>query len=341
MPASRFEHFSLEYGDTSLPELKSAAANRKGPLQEIRAHEPAGAIAVEYRDLQDIEYCQGEEFYGEKLSDAQYGVSFRANVCVRASAGSLLLPKIASDNALTRVTYWHLSENDFFSLGFLRNLADQQLFIAGLSDAALLLRLSRLNTVHILCAAAYSRAIALITANASLTAEEAEEFCALMAGHWRSGNLSLAQRVTGDFRYADHSGEAGLILACLLREHGRAAREITVVLEESVARLIRVKPKHYSHRLSEILDFVLAEKFTAPSSAHLLWQTYLAAAAERALALLRRTFVRAKMLKADRDTLEMIYKTWRGFVNSESALQKPKKIRPPKWLNAPNRAELP
>jgi hypothetical protein len=108
------------------------------------------------------------------------------------------------------------------------------------------------------------------------------------------------------------------VLATQLSELKRGTDQIQSVLEEGAAS--PDDPHNRARRSSHLyamLEFVTRHKLPSPQPAKLLWQTYLAASAERAVGLLRKVFLKAKAMKADQETLEMIYKTWRGFAESD------------------------
>lgn len=338
MPAVRYEHFSLEYDPDFKAILKSTAAQFSGSIRDILAHKPTRQLSVEYRQIRNVEVASGEEFRGRQLVKNSYGVSFRPDVRIISSNGDLLLPKDPQDKALTRVTYWQLGEADLLSLAFMRNRADRQLFLQGCKQADLLLRIAIANaaTDTQLLSAAYERALEILEKHPPHDAETTGQFIAFIATETQRGNRAVADRAILDFRRVDRTGEAALSLAALLHELGRDPGQLSSILDEAVPRLIKRKPRQFSLRLGAILDFVMAEKLATPSPVQLLWQAYLAASAEREVILLRKIFLQAKVLNADRETLEMIYKTWRGFARSETA-PKQKKISAPKWLNAPNR----
>lgn len=341
MPAVRYEHFSLEYDREFRAELKSSAAQLSGTIKEIHAHKPTRQLTVEYRGIRSIEVAGGgEEFRGKLLSKNSYGVSFRPDVRIMNGNGDLLLPKDAQDTALTRVTYWQLGEADLLSLAFMRNRSDRHLFITGCKQADLLLKIAVANSAadtH-LSAAAYERALEILEKHPPHDAETTGQFIARIATEIQRGNRLVAEQAILDFRRVDRTGEAALSLAALLHELGCDREQLSAILDEAVPRLIKRKPRQFSLRLGAILDFVMAEKLATPSPVQLLWQAYLAASAEREVVLLRKIFLQAKVLKADRETLEMIYKTWRGFQRSEPVSGKQKKIAAPKWLSAPRSA---
>lgn len=341
MPAARFEHFTLEFDADTNAILKSAAAQFSGEIKDIRAHKPTRQLTVEYREIRGIEVVPGgDEFRGKKLAKKHYGVSFRPDVRILNSNGDLLLPKEEKDAALTRVTYWNLSEADVLSLAFMRNKADRQLFIQGCKQAELLLRMAIANAANdsTLSSAAYERALEILEKHPVYDADTTAQFIAFIAAETQKGNRALAERSLADYRRVDRTGEAALSLAELMHELGREAAQISMVLDEAVPRLIRRKPRQFSLRLGAILDFVMAEKLAIPSPVQLLWQAYLAASAEREVTLLRKIFLQAKVLKADRETLEMIYKTWRGFGRSDSGAKEKNRVAAPKWLEAPRSA---
>jgi|GEM_PF-2680813 len=341
MPACRFEHFTLEFDADANAVLKSTAAQFAGEIKDIRAHRQTRQLTVEYRGIRGIEVAMGgDEFRGKQLHQKTYGVSFRPDVRILNSNGDLLLPKDPHGTALTRVTYWHIDEADLLSLAFMRNKADRQLFIQGCKDPELLLCMATANATgdNHLSSAAYERALELQEKHPAHDAETKARFIEYIAAETQKGNRALAERAIADYRRVDRTGEAALSLATLMHELGRDRAQISSVLDEAVPRLIKRKPRKFSLRLGAILDFVMAEKLATPSPVQLLWQAYLAASAEREVTLLRKIFLQAKVLKADRETLEMIYKTWRGFQRSDPGNERQKKITAPKWLSAPNAA---
>ncbi len=324
MPRSLFENFSLEYDAQYAPVLKSAVCKKSGELPAICAHRPEKNITVTYHDILHIETSSGNtEFRGEQLAVDSYAVTFRPDVRVALRDGTLLLPQPPEDKALTRVTYYNLSRKDFLSLAFLRSKADRLLFIGELRQTEILLRIASHNTEAdgALAAAAYERAVSLLEKAQGIDADSAEAFCGFLSTHLHSPDHTESAALISDFRRVDRTGEAALMLAALLHERRRAKALVTAIIEESIARLVARKPRGYSAHLCAILDFVVEEKLSAPPPAQLLWQAYLAASAERAVGALRKIFLRAKSLKADEETLEMIYKTWRGFVGSDTQVE--------------------
>ena len=338
MAQALFETFSLEFDSDLRPQLKSHACRKTGELPELCAHRHEKNLHIAYRSIRQVEVVFGvEEFRGESLEPNSFAVSFRPDVYITTIRGDLLLPKDDNELALSRVTYWNVNEADVFHLAFLRHKEDTQLFISGCKEPSLLMRIATQNAADDsdMSSTAYGRALQILDAHPLHDAEANDHFISYIAAEIQRGNQSGADQAILDFRRVDRTGAAALSLAALLHEHGRGAAVITPILEEAVPRLIKRKPRHYSMRLGAILDFVMAEKYKAPSPGQLLWQTYLAASAERATGLLRKLFAQAKKLKADRETLEMIYKTWRGFAHSEQPQEKEKQITPPKWLAAP------
>lgn len=341
MPAVRYEHFSLEFDPEFVPKLSSAAAQFSGTLKEIRAHKPTRQLSIKYREIRSVEIAAGdEEFRGKQLRKNLFGVSFRPDVRILGNNGDLLLPKKPQDMALTRVTYWQLSEADLLSLAFMRNKEDRLLFIRGCKQTDLLLRIAIANGAKDgqLCSAAYERALEILEKHPLHDAETTRQFIAYIAAETEKGNRAVAEQAVLDFRRVDRTGEGALSLAALLHELGRDQKQLSSVLDEAIPRLIQRKPRQFSLRLGAILDFVMAEKLVTPSPVQLLWQAYLAASAEREVVLLRKIFLQAKVLKADRETLGMIYKTWRGFARLEPAPEKQKEVAAPKWLTAPRSA---
>jgi len=320
MPHSLFETFSLELGAGPVPQLKSHACKKSGHPPLITAHGSQKNLRVTYREITEIEVAFGrEDFRGEPLAAGTFGVTFRPDVCVALRDGTALLPKNPSDKALTRVTYHNLSKGDFLSLAFLRHKEDRLLFIQRFANPDLLLRIAteNLDADAALSAAAYERAIHTLEKEQRISAEAAYAFTDyLVATDNRHGDIS-GQQVTSDFRRLDLSGEAALVLASQLYELKRGADQIQSVLEEGLLRLTTRKPRQASLHLYAMLDYVTRQKLLSPQPAKLLWQAYLAASAERAVELLRKIFLAAKAMKADQETLEMIYKTWRGFAESD------------------------
>ncbi len=338
-----FEHFSLEYDRGFHAALKSTARRLTGNIDEIRAHATSRHLTVVYREIREIQIASGEQNFREHpLQKNLHAVSFRPNLKVTDRNGALLLPKHLPEAALSRVTYWNLSNADFFTLAFLRSKADKQLFIGGCKQADFLFEVAAKNLAADaeLSSATYERALEILEKQHAHDEKAIPQFLAYINREIQKGNAAAAENTITDFRRVDRTGEAGISLALLLRDLGRDHVLITAILEEAVARLLKRKPRYYSVRLCAILEFVMAEKLATPAPVQLLWQAYLAAAAEREVALLRKIFLQAKFLKADRETLEMIYKTWRGFARSEPVAEKQKMIAVPKWLAAPDRDHI-
>jgi hypothetical protein len=320
MPYSLFETFSLEFGAGLGPQLKSHACKKSGHPPLITAHRSEKNLRVTYRAIAEIEVAFGrEDFRGEPLAADTFGVTFRPDICVALRDGTTLLPQNPSDKALTRVTYHNLSKGDFLCLAFLRHKEDRLLFIQSFTQADLLLRIAteNLDADALLSAAAYERAMRSLENEQRISAEAAYAFADhIAATNNRHDDFSGGQ-ATSDFRRLDLSGEAALVLATQLSELKRGTDQIQSVLEEGLLRLMTRKPRQASSHLYAMLDFVTRHKLPSPQPAKLLWQTYLAASAERAVGLLRKVFLKAKAMKADQETLEMIYKTWRGFAESD------------------------
>lgn len=320
MPQSLFETFSLEFAAGLKPELKSHACRKSGELLQTVAHRHEKNLAITYRSIHEIEVAYArDEFRGEPLAPDSYGVTFRPNITVALKDGTVLLPTKPGEAALTRVTYHNLIKGDFQRLTFLRNREERLLFVQGFQQADLLLRIAteNLDADATLSAAAYGQAIHILEREQRISADAAYAFTDHLAATIDRQGHSSGRQLAADFRRLDLNGEAALVLATELSVQKHARDQIESVLEEGARRLIAHKPRQYSLHLYAMLDFVTRQKLAAPQSAKLLWQTYLAAAAERAVDVLRKVFLAAKAMKADQETLEMIYKTWRGFAESD------------------------
>jgi hypothetical protein len=320
MPQSLFERFSLELEDGNRPVLKSHACRKSGPLTQICAHATVKNLLVTYTSIHDIEVSiAGETFRGETTDQNCVSVTFRPNLRITLKDGTMLLPRKAGESALSRVTYFNLQNEDFITLKFLRTTADRRLFIQALGQVNLLLQIAAENadTDQTLSAAAYERALDTMAAAQSMSVEDAGAFVGFLnASHQRSDAKAFAEAVR-NFRELDQSGAGALELAHLLRDLRGDKKLIEAIITESSGRLIQSKPRGASLRLLATLEYVIENDMTLPQPAKLLWQTYLIASAERAVGVLRRVFLKARAMNADRDTLEMIYKTWRGFAESD------------------------
>jgi len=320
MPHSLFEDFSLEFDATGEAQLKSHARKKSGELPQICAHGPHPHLQIRYRQIREVEVgTAGEEFRGEKVNRGSYAVSFRPNLSIATKDGALLLPQVPGKEALSRVTYYHLAAVDFFELRFLRNEADRLLFVQGIDRADLLLRIVAENHDDFpkVTETAFERAVYLLDQANRIAATEAEAFAALCKARLKAAGTREFKKVCETFRALDKTGEAALELASLVQQHAPDKTLLAALLSESIQRLTQYKPRDASLRLLATLEFMTEYQINAMPPSKLLWQTYLAASAERAVGVLRRVFLMARQLDADRDTLEMIYKTWRGFVNSD------------------------
>ncbi|AFM14697.1 hypothetical protein [Turneriella parva] len=320
MPHSLFERFSLELEDGERPVLKSHACRKSGPLPQICAHAPVNNLQILYTGIQDIEVgLAGETFRGEATGQNCVSVTFRPNLRITLKDGTLLLPQKAGEAALSRVTYFNLHKEDLTTLRFLRTTADRRLFIEAVGQPDLLLQIAAENADSDpnLSAAAYACAINTIAAAQNMSAKDAIAFVSFIkACHHRSDTQAFA-RALENFRRLDQTGVGALELAFLLRDQRADKKLIEAIITESSARLLQRKPRDASLRLLATLEFIIENDMPTPQPSKLLWQTYLAASAERAVSVLRRVFLKARELNADRDTLEMIYKTWRGFAESD------------------------
>lgn len=318
---SKIEKVTLEYADFILELNKAGKPTvglqntvREGVLEEIRAHEHTQSLRVEYLAIKDIHFAQGGEFLEKKLEKKYFGVSYLVRLEVHALDGALLFPKEKGGEETVRVSYWNLIIRDFFSLHFLRNSHDREKFILALKDSVCLLQVAAelAQNDNRLSGIAYSQGLLHATAATTVDAPLA----ALLAYSKKvldSGLIPLAEQAIKDYRILDKEGVGILDLAHFILENASLGISLEEVLNEGMERLMRLKPRFYSLGLCGILDIVLSEKMARIKSGELLWQTYLAAASERALPVLRELVEQAKEVGADQDTLDIIEKTWRGY----------------------------
>lgn len=318
---SRTEKVILEYADFILeldkggePTVALQNTVREGALEEVRAHEHTQSLRVEYLAIEDIHFAQGGEFLEKKLEKKCFGVSYLVRLEFHSLDGALLFPKKKGAEETVRVSYWNLPVEKFFSLQFLRNPHDREKFILALKDPVCLFEIagelapknSRLSLV------AYSQGLLH-----AATATAVDLSLAALLNYSKkvldSGLIPLAEQAIKDYRILDKEGVGILDLAHFVLENASLGFSLEEILIEGMERLMRLKPRFYSLGLCGILDIVLSENLTRIKSGELLWQTYLAAASERALPVLRELVEQAKEVGADQDTLDIIEKTWRGY----------------------------
>ncbi len=323
LPFGDFEEFDFARGAVSA-EVKRLY----GKLKTIRAHASPEKISVEYLEMQDLEILSQKD---NKSAELRFAVSFRAHFRLLSREGKVLAPP--GSEAVTRISYWNFGRQDFYTLDFLRSATDKMLFIRACTSAA---HLFAMATAHHakeapIEKAAYARAMRLLE-ELGADASAMEGFRDYISALLKNGAESGTADAIAFYRRIDSRGEFGAPLARLLHEQRQPTPFIAEILSEAVARLLKNKPRQYSVQLADILEFVCAENFSKPSAEQLLWQAYLAASGERELPVLKRIWARAVKMKADRETLRLIYNTWRGFARPPRALTQDK--APPE-LSAP------
>jgi hypothetical protein len=323
LPFGEFEEFDL-VKDAVVAEPKRLY----GKLKTIRAHTFSEKLSVEYLEMLDVEILSQKD---EKSGEIRFAVSFRVHFRLLSRDGKILAPP--GSEALTRVSYWNFGRQDFHMLNFLRSAADKMLFIAACTSAPHLFGMAKeyRGSEVAVEKTAYVRAIRLqeeMGTDAEAMAGFREYISLLLKG---GAEFQVVDALTL-YRRLDNRGEFGCGLARLLHSQGQKVAFVEEVLSEAVARLLKNKPREYSVQLGDILEFVCAENFSKPSAEQLLWQAYLAASGERELPVLKRIWTRAVKMKADRETLRLIYNTWRGFARPPRALAQDK--APPE-LSAP------
>lgn len=293
-----------------------ATAQKKrlyGDFRIIRAHAKIPELTVVYREIGGIEIlCEKNPKNPAKATENRFAVSFEVSFEVRDRNGNPLAVRGGGER--TRVSYWNFGAEDFYRLNFLRHAADKLLFVAACEIPATLFAISARHldepqVTH----AAYQRAQLLLD-NTAIDAEAMAAWRDYISALFRAGKKTEIQKAIVDYRRNDREGAWGDGLARLIHSLAQPPALVEEVVKETVARLTRYKPKHYSLALEKILDFMTTENLLFLKPDALLWQAYLAASAERELAVLRRLYVRAMRMKADKETLQLIHHTWRGFM---------------------------
>ncbi|MBN8220711.1 MAG: hypothetical protein J0L53_07285 [Spirochaetes bacterium] len=297
-----------------------------GDFRIIRAHEKTPELTVLYREITSIEVlCENSAKSSVEKPEKRFAVSFEAGFELLGRDGKTIVPRGGADR--TRISYWNFGADDFYALNFLRHNADKLLFIAGCELPATLLRIAAKQIRdEAIASAAYRRAQALLSGT-SIQGEAMAAWREYLAALFRAGKKTEMQKAIADYRRSDREGAEGNGLAGLLHEFSEPSALVEEVVKETVARLTRYKPKHYSLALEKILDFMTAENLVFLKPDALLWQAYLAASAERELAVLRRLYVRALRMNADKETLQLIHNTWRGFMGPRAPRIGEKSVR--------------
>lgn len=315
LPLGEFEEFNLA-------DAVVVAEPRRvyGKLKDICAHRRPQNLKVVYTEISDLEILSDDN-----KSGLRFAVSFRARFELYDRDAKRLAPPAGADADYTRIRYWNFNEKEFHALKFLRAAPDKLLFIAACEDANKLIVIAceHMGKDAALARLAYDRALQLLGDG---IADEAT--LALLrnyiAGLLKRGVEPDLSQALAAYRRLDQYGSGGPGLAAVLHHHHRSAGFIAEILQEALARLGIAKQKHYSVHMADILDFVCAEKFATPAREQLLWQTYLAASAERELPVLKRVWSHAVKMKADRETLQLIYNTWKGFAQPPRKLPRGK-----------------
>lgn len=308
-----FEDFEFNPKGSSDSFISLQKKRLYGEFRLIRAHEKISELTVLYRDITGIEVlCENGAKSPAQRVEQRFAVSFEAGFELRDRDGKIVVPHGGADR--TRISYWNFGADDFYALNFLRHSADKLLFIAGCELPATLLRVAAKHTNDLaIASAAYQRAQAVLS-GAAPQSEAMAAWRDYIRALFHAAKKPEMQKAIADYRRADSEGAEGDGLARLLHGFAEPAALVEEVVKETVARLTRFKPKHYSLALEKILDFMTTENLLFLKPDALLWQAYLAASAERELAVLRRIYIRAMRMNADKETLQLIHNTWRGFM---------------------------
>lgn len=287
-----------------------------GNLKKIRAHTAATGIAVTYSEIIDLEILSEK-----KIDKPVFAVSFNVRFQLRRPDSQKIAGYSEENNSLTRVCYWNFSEKDFYELNFLRHTTDKVFFVNACDEPHALLGIASAHqgTDKVIADHAYERALQFMRENAA-----DDQLLAAFRGYLSSLPQSFSDISFSDaihaYRGVDRSGTGSAQLALFCDKIQQSREIVTEILAEGIKRLLLNKPRGYSMTLAKILDFAWTRGMASPSPEQLLWQTYLAAAAERELDVLRRVWLRARKMKADTETLQLIYNTWRGFASPRKAL---------------------
>ena len=288
-----------------------------GNLKKIRAHTAGTETAILYSEILELEILSEK-----KIDKPVFAVSFNVRFQLRR-------PDYSKENkSLTRVSYWNFSEKDFYELNFLRHTADKILFVNACSEPHALLGIAsaHLGADKVIADRAYERALQFMRENAA-----DDPLLAAFRGYLVSLPQSFSDarfmQAMNAYRAVDRFGMGSAELALFCDKIDESQEIVREILAEGIKRLLLNKPRGYSMTLAKILDFAWSRGMASPSPEQLLWQTYLAAAAERELDVLRRVWLRARKMKADTETLQLIYNTWRGFASPRKALP-PEKAGP-------------
>ncbi|MBV6492325.1 MAG: hypothetical protein LDLANPLL_00318 [Turneriella sp.] len=310
LPFTEYEDFSQDaFG------IKKTLCRFYGKLRDIRAHSKPNGIAVEYVRMHNI------EVFRENLSgDIRFAVSFDVDYLVFQKG--VKKPK-ALQNGTTQVRYWNFPEQQFYRLYFLRSIEDKKLFIANFNQPDLLLQIAAnfLPSEPRLEEAAFLRAKKILTTNGILEGAYLA-FINYIQRQLKKGTQGTAQTIAV-FCNLDYNGIYTPHLLILLQKKNYSKEQIKKAFNVAFAKLIRKKSKGHSTSLFILLDIRLKNIWILSSIEKLLWQTYLAAASERNVDILRRVWLRARKLNADKETLHLIYSTWRGFAEPQRQLTQP------------------
>jgi hypothetical protein len=315
-PSSEFEYFSITQDLNSREFLHIEAVRLNGNLSRIRAHQPSRHFSIKYSEIRDIEFSsKTDDFRGKPVAEEHYAVSFRPKIVVTSRAGNTLLPKSASDAAFTRITYWNLHQSELLKLAFLRSPGEKMRLIEGCNEPEWLFSIATANlrTDASIANRAYRKAVKTLENSDASNSEALLRLSRYIHAELKYGIKARFVTAVAHYRKFDYRGEAALELAVLLHDNGKPDSDITPILEEAVGRLLRYKPHYYSVRLSNILHFVIHANLRTPPPEQLLWNAFLAASTERTVWVLRELWMRAVELEADAETLQIIYKTWKGF----------------------------
>jgi len=317
LPTVVADEFVLELNAALKAEIRSEPKKSSGNLAQIIPHQKSRQLTIDYLSLHDIQIATDGEFCGSELVCGCYGIAYAAQVEIKTHDGTTLFAQGEKKSTLTRITYWNLTATELLNLTFLRNDGDRETFLIVFNDATYLMQIAAAleESNGRLANLAYNRALTLARG------ERANE--EILAAILRYIEASLkrtliqpAKKAVNDYRTLDRDGTGVLDLAHLAIEHKAIHSALKDILVEGAERLLRIRPRFHSLGLCGILDIVIQEKFSEPVPADLLWQTYLAASAERAVPVLRGLYQQAQAIGADQETLTIIKKTWLGYKNS-------------------------
>ncbi|MBS0619221.1 MAG: hypothetical protein JSR44_13615 [Spirochaetes bacterium] len=317
LPTVAADELALELNSALKTEVRFEPKKHSGCLAEIIPHQKNQNLTIDYLALHDIQIADAGKFFGSELAHECYGLTYAVQVEAKTRDGTILFAQNENKSNLLRITFWNLTATELLTLAFLRNDGDREKFLIACHDATVLMQIAATLEERNgrLANLAYNRALTLARAEHA-NEEILSAMLRYIEASLKRALVQPAKKAVKDYRALDVNGTGVLDLAHLVIEHKAIRSMLKDILGEGAERLLRMRPRFHSLGLCGILEIVIHEKFTEPAPADLLWQTYLAASAERAVPVLRELYQQALSIGADQETLEIIKKTWLGYKNS-------------------------